>query len=350
MNNRERVNEIDLLRLLAALAVVFYHYGFRGYAADNMTHMPYPALAPLAMYGYLGVQLFFMISGFVILMTASSGSLKSFVISRVVRLYPAFWVCCTITFLVCLLWGGTLYPVSFKQFLVNMTMFSGFVGVPAIDGVYWSLFVEMRFYAMVALVLWLGQIVRAQQWLLGWLALALLLECLPATWPLMGKLRFLLIVDYAAWFVGGALCYLIWHQGPNWQRLLALPFCYLLAVLQAVRSLDKFEAHYHVRPDLPITLLLVTAIFGLMLLVALRRTGPIGRRPWLLAGALTYPLYLLHQNIGFIVFNYAYPQWNPHLLLWGMVVVMLLAAWAVNRLVERPLTPKFKALLVRLWP
>ena len=87
--NRERVHEIDLLRLLAALAVVFYHYGFRGYAADGMTHMPYPLLAPLAMYGYLGVQLFFMISGFVILMTASSGGLKSFVISRVVRLYPA---------------------------------------------------------------------------------------------------------------------------------------------------------------------------------------------------------------------------------------------------------------------
>src|SRR3954467_14113203 len=53
-----RVNEIDLLRFLAALAVVFYHYAFRGYAADNMTVMPYPLLAPAAKYGYLGVDLF----------------------------------------------------------------------------------------------------------------------------------------------------------------------------------------------------------------------------------------------------------------------------------------------------
>ncbi len=348
--NRERVHEIDLLRLLAALAVVFYHYGFRGYAADGMTHMPYPLLAPLAMYGYLGVQLFFMISGFVILMTASSGGLKSFVISRVVRLYPAFWICCSLTFLVSLLWGGTVFPVSFQQFLVNLTMLSGFVGVPAIDGAYWSLFVEMRFYAMVAVVVWLGQIARAQHWLLAWLALALLLECLPSSWPLMGKLRFLLIVDYAAWFVGGALCYLIWQQGPTRPRWLALSGCYLLAVLQAVRSLPRIEAHYQVRPDLMVTLLLVTLIFVLMLLVALRLSGPIGRRPWLLAGALTYPLYLLHQNIGFIVFNHAYPQWNAHLLLWGMVGLMLLAAYAVNRLVERPLAPKLKALLLRRWP
>jgi peptidoglycan/LPS O-acetylase OafA/YrhL len=348
--SKQRVNEIDLLRLVAALAVVFHHYAFRGYAADGMTLMPYPWLAPLAMYGYLGVQLFFMISGFVILMTASSGSLKNFVISRLVRLYPAFWACCTLTFLVCLAWGGAVYPVSISQYLVNLTMLGGFVGVPAIDGVYWSLFVEMRFYALVALVLWLGKIGRVQLWLSIWLALALVLELLPSTLPLMGKLRFLLIYNYAAWFVAGAACYLIWRHGVSWQRVALLPLCWLLAALQALRGLSGFEAHYHVRPDPVVTLLLVSAIFALMLAVALRRTGPIGRRPWLLAGALTYPLYLLHQNIGFIVFNHAYPLFNPHLLLWGMVLLMLGVAFLVNRLVERPFAPKFKALLERIWP
>ena len=93
-----RVNEIDLLRFFAALAVVFFHYSFRGYAADAMSIMPYPLLASLSKYGYLGVELFFMISGFVILMTAANGSLRSFAISRIVRLYPAFWACCTVTF------------------------------------------------------------------------------------------------------------------------------------------------------------------------------------------------------------------------------------------------------------
>ena len=64
---QQRVNEIDLLRFIAALAVVFFHYAFRGYAADDLSILPYPLLAPLAKYGYLGVELFFMISGFVIL-------------------------------------------------------------------------------------------------------------------------------------------------------------------------------------------------------------------------------------------------------------------------------------------
>src|SRR5881394_93905 len=94
-----RLYEVDLLRFFAAMSVLLFHYCFRGYAADGMSVMPYPTLAPVAKYGYLGVDLFFMISGFVILMSVSSGSLRDFFVSRVVRLYPAFWVCCTITFL-----------------------------------------------------------------------------------------------------------------------------------------------------------------------------------------------------------------------------------------------------------
>ncbi|MCU0650139.1 MAG: hypothetical protein MUF00_19285, partial [Gemmatimonadaceae bacterium] len=75
-----------------------------------------------AKYGYLGVELFFMISGFVILMTAANGSVRDFVISRAVRLYPAFWVCCTATFLVTMFIGEPRYSASLEQYIVNMTM------------------------------------------------------------------------------------------------------------------------------------------------------------------------------------------------------------------------------------
>ncbi|EAU9199926.1 acyltransferase, partial [Salmonella enterica] len=54
---KNRINEIDLLRFVAAMAVVFFHYAFRGYAADGMSIMPYPSLAPVSKYGFLGVQL-----------------------------------------------------------------------------------------------------------------------------------------------------------------------------------------------------------------------------------------------------------------------------------------------------
>jgi peptidoglycan/LPS O-acetylase OafA/YrhL len=130
---------------------VFYHYTFRGYRVDRLSSMPYPALAPVAMYGRLGVKIFFMISGFVILITAASGSMERFFISRIVRLHPCFWVYCTLTFLGTLLAGGYHHPAPFRVYLLNMTMLSGFFGVPSIDGVYWSLFVELQFYFLVLL-------------------------------------------------------------------------------------------------------------------------------------------------------------------------------------------------------
>jgi peptidoglycan/LPS O-acetylase OafA/YrhL len=329
MTNK-RVNEIDLLRFLAALSVVFFHYSFRGYAADDMSVMPYPTLAPLAKYGYLGVELFFMISGFVILMTAAGGSLRGFVVSRFIRLYPAFWACCTITFAAIVLIGEPRYWASVNQYLINMTMLSGFVDVPAIDGVYWSLFVEMKFYALVAVVLVIRRIHQAHYFLIIWLFASVVLEILP-----ISKLRYLLIVDHSAYFIAGAMFFLVWSQGFALTRVGAIIMSWGLAIFQSLKGLPDFEKVYNTNMNSYVVVWIVTLFFLVMFLVAIRLTGFFGRTRWLMAGALTYPLYLLHQRIGYMVFNIAYPRINPHLLLWGTIVVMLGLAYAVNILIEK---------------
>jgi peptidoglycan/LPS O-acetylase OafA/YrhL len=56
---KERFYEIDLLRFLAALSVMLYHYTFRGFAADDMSPLEFPYLAHVFKYGSLGVDLFF---------------------------------------------------------------------------------------------------------------------------------------------------------------------------------------------------------------------------------------------------------------------------------------------------
>lgn len=167
---RLRVNELDLFRFVAALSVVFFHYCFAAYATGRLTQSPNLTLSAVAKYGYLGVELFFMISGFVILMTASSGSFKGFFVSRFVRLYPAFWAACTLTFVVAFWFAKDRPSVTFGEYLVNLSMLSGFFGVPSVDGAYWSLFVELRFYGLVGLVLILGRIRNAQLLMGFWLA------------------------------------------------------------------------------------------------------------------------------------------------------------------------------------
>jgi peptidoglycan/LPS O-acetylase OafA/YrhL len=333
----ERVTEIDLLRFLAALAVVFFHYAYRGFASNDLSVMPYPLLAPVAKYGYLGVELFFMISGFVVLMSASSGSLKKFFISRCVRLYPAFWACCTLTFIVILVLGGRRFSVSPAQYLINMTMLNEFFGVASVDGAYWSLFVEIKFYALVALVLAAGQIHRAELIVWLWLAATVALDIVP-----LGKLRWLLMVDYAPCFIGGAMAFIIYSRGLTLARFSGLLTAGAAAAHHSVGRAPPsiFEAS--------VVIGLVTLFFALMLLIAVRRTGFVGRRNWLAIGALTYPLYLIHQNVGYMIFNAAYPAINPHVLLWGTLALMIGAAYVVHRWVERPLSTALKRGLTRL--
>jgi len=336
------VNEIDLLRFCAAMAVVFHHYAFRGYAADAMSVMPYPWLAPAAKYGYLGVELFFMISGFVILMTASSGSLKGFLISRFVRLYPAFWACCTITFIVTLAIGAPRFVASWSQYLVNMTMTSGFFGVPDMDGSYWSLFVEMKFYGMVAVVLLLRRIRYAEPLLVLWLVASVAQEFVS-----LGRLRSWLILDYSAFFIAGAACFLVWSEGLTTTRVGMIAGSWALSVWQSLKALPGVEKHYSTTTNGYLVAGMVTAFFAVMFLVSTRRTGAIGRYRWTAVGAMTYPLYLLHQHIGFAVFNRAYPAINPHVLLWTIVAVMLVLSYAIHATVERRWSPKLKDVLVR---
>lgn len=347
----ERANEIDLLRFIAAGAVLLFHYAFRGVAADGLSPMPVPELAMGARYGFLGVELFFMISGFVILMTASRDDLRSFIISRVARLYPAFWCCCTLSYMATMWLGRGAADIGFDGYLVNMTMFGGFLGVPAIDGSYWSLFVELRFYGFVALVLLAGQLHRVEVLLVGWLLLSIALTWLPS-W----QLREWFITEHAAYFIAGAAFFRVWSLGPSTRRLVLIAASAALAVLQALQNIDSFDRHYRTTLE-PLTVVAIVLLFFVALfLIASRRTGFFRKQNWLALGAITYPLYLLHHDLGFMIFrNFYLPYFSDMhhgamLLLGGTIVLMLCLALLVNRLVEQRLTPVFKRLLVSVWP
>lgn len=337
---QQRVNEIDLLRFIAALSVVFFHYAFRGYAADGLSTLPYPLLAPLAKYGYLGVELFFMISGFVILMTATNSNVKRFFISRTTRLYPAFWIACTLSFALTIWLGTPPFSASFSQYLINMTMLSEFLGIDSIDGSYWSLFIELRFYLLILVLLFIRKIHHAQTVLILWLIGSFLLELKP-----IGVLRSIFITDYAAFFIAGATCFLIWSESLSLAKLLLLLSTWALAEYEALTALPSMEEHYHTHFNRFTILGIVSTFFLALFMIAQRWTGWLAQQQWLVLGALTYPLYLIHQNIGYMLFNKLYPSLNPHLLFWGTIGLMLLLAYGIYVLFEKNLARSMRHLL-----
>ena len=332
-----RVGELDLLRFLAAMAVTMFHLMFRGFASDDLSKLPYPLLAPVAKYGFLGVHLFFIISGFVILMTASRGNLRHFAISRITRLYPTFWVCCTLTFVTILLVGGERFSATVGQYFVNLTMLSGFANVAAIDGAYWSLFVELKFYALVALVLLFRQLERTQVLLALWLGVSVFLNAFPVK-----VLNLTLITEYAPLFIAGAICYLIHARGVSLPRLAMLGVAGIAAVDRALEAVPGFEQKNRTDLNEYVVAGIVITMFVIFLLIALGKTGSLAKMRWVTLGALTYPLYLIHQNIGYMIFNLGYPAINPHVLMWGTLTLLLVAAHLIDRFVEQRCTKGLK--------
>lgn len=142
----DRFKELDALRGMAALMVVFFHFTW----GRPDSHVNFNI-------GNMGVELFFIISGFVIFMSLSKIKTGSeFIISRFSRLYPTYWASLTFTFiLINIYYHYTIidFPkLVLKDYLVNLSMFQFFFSVPNVDESYWTLTIELLFYFFMFLL------------------------------------------------------------------------------------------------------------------------------------------------------------------------------------------------------
>jgi len=84
-----------------------------------------------------------------------------------------------------------------------------------------------------------------------------------------------------------------------------------------------------------------------MALITLKRTGAIGRLNWTWCGVLSYPLYLIHQNLGFIIYNATYTKFNPYILFWGLVGGIIMLAYLIHILAEEPIAKSMRNALTK---
>ncbi|MEO3801126.1 acyltransferase [Nonomuraea sp. B1E8] len=337
----DRLYEIDGLRLLAALCVVLFHYTFSGWAGDH-SPVVFAAESAWSKYGYLGVDLFFLVSGFVVLMSAWGRSPRAFVVSRFVRLYPAYWVGIAVTSVVTVTLGQGVFEVSLPQVLANLTMFQSVPNIANVDVVYWTLWAEMRFYFLILAFTFIGMTrTRVMVGLWAWLGLTFLVQAglLPGIADLVVQ------SEFSHYFIAGMALFMLYKFGLNVQIALLVPICLGNAIYRAIGYADAVGERYSVTYSHAVIIAVVVLLFLVMTLIALRATRGLGR-PWLVtAGALTYPLYLLHAHVGFVIFTRVGDSVNKYVLLCGLIVVMLGAAYLVYRFVERPLAPRLKAML-----
>lgn len=333
VQDQERFYELDLFRFLAAGSVMLFHYTLGGYSADEYSILAFPAWAAFTKYGFLGVEFFFMISGFVILLTAQHKDFAGFVISRVARLYPAFWTAVTFTAVAIVLIGGDKSHIDLFRYLANLSMISGFFGVDPVDDVYWSLLVEIKFYFLIGIVVILRSIHNVKYYLFGWLLITLANLHI----PLPGLLRSVLILEFAPYFIAGAVFYLIRTEGLSIPKLAAVVLAFYLAVCYSSWELNAMAMYYRTPYSQWVATGIIFTFFLAMFLVSVRKTRFINNRKMLALGALTYPLYLIHQQVGVMLFSYFADEINKYVLLFSVIGFMLALSWIINRTVERNL-------------
>lgn len=342
--NSTRVEALDLLRLAAVAAVVLFHYAFRGAAADGLTVVSIPEIAWLAKYGYLGVDVFFVISGFVIAYSAEGRSATEFAIARIVRIYPGFVFCMTLTFLATVALGAPRFNASVGQYLANLFIVAPALKQPFMDGAYWSIVYEITFYGWSAVFIALG-LFRTQRnrIVLVWLAISLANEA----WLQSPLLRRLLITDESGFFAAGLLLYDAFRGRFDARLVTLLGLSSCMAVFQACHNADWLRRHYAI--VLENEVIAAIAIAGILAVGAgcsVKRL-PVSSNIALALGGLTYPMYLLHQHVGYMLLNHA-PLLPSFILVAGVAALLLACSWLVWRFIERPAQKRLKLVLMPL--
>jgi len=343
IQNKAHYHELDLLRFIAALAVVFYHYTFV-HTVSFSEIASYPVLGDIFKYGYMGVELFFMISGFVILMTTVNKSPVEFVISRISRLYPAFWVALLITTLSIVFFVvDDSKEISLSRFLINLSMVPEYINIDSIDPVYWTLQVEIKFYFWMFVIVLMNKLANIESFLSVWI----LISILDAFQFTHGLSRLLFIPEWAPYFCAGALFFIVKTQGLSTKRVLLLFLAYLLSIHYAIVEGQLKASHFESDFSPIVVTILITALYLLFIWFINRNKDYQKSRNMLFLGALTYPLYLIHNVLGEIIFTHLAQDINQYTLLISVIVLMLIISFVISYFIEPKISKLMKSALLK---
>ena len=320
MNNKVRFLELDAIRGLAAIAVVFYHYTFRYPILYSHDFNEYFKFA----YGNLGVELFFILNGFVIFMSIQKAkSSFEFLAKRFIRLYPTYWIAMIFTFLIVYIFSLPGKEISISEFFINLTMLQYGLQIPSVDGVYWSLFHELMFYFLMGASF---SFIRSKYFLL--FSLLWLLMSLGNYYYHVKGISLLLNLSYTPLFLGGVYFYKLTVEEKNRINIIFPVICYIVYFIIIDADNDRIFTER----------LIVLGFFILFYMNAFSALKFIAIKPLIFLGNISYALYLVHQNMGYLVLNKLYANFGTHqILIFIPIALSIGVAYIITEHLEKPI-------------
>lgn len=313
---KSRIEALDALRGISALIVVFGHYTYVS------SHLYYPGIFKDSLFNFskqeLGVLSFFVLSGFVIFMSLEKvRGAKEFMIKRFIRLYPTFWLCLLLTTFFSFFQPNVHLRVnSLLQFVANLTMFPVMIpdvyGAKFIDGSYWSLCPELFFYFFMATWLFFQKLNKIK--IIGciWVFLSFIVFVL----GINGSKIDVVSLRFSSLFFSGIIFYLMWKH----KRERAKKMNYIILIINFILANIMLLGDWIDRVFL--------AVVFIVFFMQSRSLLPKAPSFLLFLGKISYPWYLLHQSIGYLILYWMYALSGPYSQIWVIIPMLITGGMA----------------------
>jgi exopolysaccharide production protein ExoZ len=355
MKSREYFYGVEFIRFCAALLVVFHHLGC-------YTDASFGPIFPAVWFGWVGVEIFFVISGFVIANSANGSRPIMFLRGRILRLYPAAWLCATITLVASVAVPDASLVQAMPIYLRTLALLpSG----PWIDTVYWTLAVEIGFYLLIFCLLCAGAFSY-----LGRVALLLTIFSSMSLcflggrhWAFIPPSKFAELIDSRHYLVQFLLarygCFFalgiwIWISNTRplrtWERAasaVSIVACIGEICLRGSMLLPlEVGSPSWIVPAVPFWIAAIICLFFFSRAPGLTLPSGVTAGRIRTIGLMTYPLYLVHNVVGKsvvrVIISTGINKWAA--LAFG-VLSMIFLSWVICKFCE-PLIRKILAPLL----
>lgn len=295
---------LDAIRFSSALIVMLFHFSYYTPTSSVFVESVW--------FGWVGVQIFFVISGFVICESAQYHNAGKFIRSRFLRLYPAALVCAALSFMVL----ATRGDVSVARLLNSALLLPR---LPYLTTAYWTLPIEMAFYGVVVVVMRASQTDRVFR-LFAYVLIAYSAAYVAAYTLYLGGVidyaalefglgrRNMLLMRHGVFFGIGILLFLLRKNAVTVADMVFLAIAVVAAAFEINARAEEVLGIYATRghvfdvfvaPFFAPFLIFALSVFAMVAFSSNIRWTSTTKAALRIAGLATYPLYLLHESLGF---------------------------------------------------